>query len=77
VSGAWRRLHNEEFYNLYASPNIIRAIKSRRKRWAGHVELMREMRNAHSILVGNLKGRDHAEELGVYGSIILKWILGN
>jgi len=37
VTGKWRRLHNEELYDLYSSPDIIRVIKSRRTRWAGHV----------------------------------------
>jgi len=37
VAGGWRRLHNEELHNLYISPNIIRVIKSRRMKWAGHV----------------------------------------
>jgi hypothetical protein len=37
VTGDWRRLHNEELNDLYCSPNIVRVIKSRRKRWAGHV----------------------------------------
>jgi hypothetical protein len=40
VTGGWRKLHNEELHNLYSSPNIIRAIKSRRMRWAGHVARM-------------------------------------
>jgi hypothetical protein len=40
VTGEWRRLHNEELYAVYSSPNIIRVIKSRRLRWAGHVARM-------------------------------------
>jgi hypothetical protein len=40
VTGEWRKLHNEELHNLYSSPNIIRMIKSRRIRWAGHVARM-------------------------------------
>jgi hypothetical protein len=47
VAGGWRRLHNEEFYNLYASPNISRVIKSRRMKWAGHVTRLLEMRNSY------------------------------
>jgi hypothetical protein len=52
VAGDWRRLHNEELHNFYASPNIIRVIKSRRMRWAGHVAHMGGMRNVYRILVG-------------------------
>jgi hypothetical protein len=52
VTGDWRKLHNEELQNLYPSPNIIRMMKSRRIRWAGHVARMRETRNAYKILVG-------------------------
>jgi hypothetical protein len=55
--GDWRRLHNEELHNFYASPNIIRAIKSRRMRWAGHVTLRGEMRNGYIILVGKHEGK--------------------
>jgi hypothetical protein len=40
VTGEWRKLHSEELHNLYSSPNIIRQIKSRRMRWAGHVARM-------------------------------------
>jgi hypothetical protein len=43
VAGGWIRLHNEELYNLYASPNIIRAIKSRSMIWEGHVARMGEI----------------------------------
>jgi hypothetical protein len=57
VAGGWRRLHNEELHNLYASPYIIRVIKLRRMRWEGHVARMREMRNAYKILVRKLRGK--------------------
>jgi hypothetical protein len=42
VTGGWRKLHNVELHNLYSSPSIIKIIKSRRKRWAGHVARMEE-----------------------------------
>jgi hypothetical protein len=51
VTGGWTRLHNEELHNLYASPNIVRVIKSRRVRWAGHLAGMGKMRNTYSVLV--------------------------
>jgi hypothetical protein len=52
VTGEWRQLHNEELHILYASPNIIRQIKSRRMRWAGHVARMGEERNMYRVLMG-------------------------
>jgi hypothetical protein len=52
VKGEWRQLHNEELRDLYSSPSIIRIIKSRRMRWAGHVARMGEKRNAYRLLVG-------------------------
>jgi hypothetical protein len=52
VTGGCRKLRNEELHNLYSSPNIIRIIKSRRMRWAGHVAPMGSKRNAYRILVG-------------------------
>jgi hypothetical protein len=57
VAGEWRRLHNEEPNDLYSSPNIIRVIKSRRMRWAGHVARMGEGRGEYRILVGRTEGR--------------------
>jgi hypothetical protein len=57
VTGEWRRLHNEELNDLYSSSNIIRVIKSRRMRWAGHVARMGEGRGAYRILVGRPEGR--------------------
>jgi hypothetical protein len=52
----WRKLHNEELHNLYASPSIIRMIKSRRMKWVGHVARMGARRNAYRILVGKPEG---------------------
>jgi hypothetical protein len=52
VTGEWRNLHNKELHDLHSSPSIIRIIKSRRMRWAGHVARMGEKRNAYRLLVG-------------------------
>ena len=49
-NGEWRRPYNEELHSLYRSPNIVRVIKSRRLRWAGHVARMEEGRSAFKIL---------------------------
>jgi hypothetical protein len=50
-------LHNEELHNSYSSPNIIRQIKSRRMRWAGHVTHMGEERKMYKVLAGKPKGK--------------------
>jgi hypothetical protein len=57
VTGEWRKLHNEEIRDLYHSPSIIRIIKSRRMRWAGHVARMGEMRKAYRLFVGKPEGK--------------------
>jgi hypothetical protein len=51
VTGDWRKLHNEELNDLYSLPNIVRVVKSRRMRWAGHVLRMGEDRGVHRVLV--------------------------
>jgi len=53
----WRRLHNEELNDLYSSHNILRVIKWRRMRWAGHVARMGEERGLYRVLVGKPEGR--------------------
>jgi len=55
--GEWRRLHKEELNDLYSSPNIVRVIKSRRMRWAGHVARMGEERGVYRVLVGKPEGK--------------------
>jgi hypothetical protein len=57
VTAEWRKLHNEEFHDLYSSPSIIRIIKSRRMRWAGHIARKGEKRNAYRLFVGKPEGR--------------------
>jgi hypothetical protein len=57
VTGCWRKLHNEELHGLYSSPSIVKVIKARRMRWAGHVARMGEVRGAYDILVGRPEGR--------------------
>jgi PAS domain-containing protein len=57
VIGGWRKLRNEELHNLFSLPSIIRMIKSKRMRWAGHVARMGEKRNAYRFLVGKPEGK--------------------
>jgi hypothetical protein len=57
MTGEWRKLHNEELHDLYSSASIIRKIKSRRMRWAGHVPRMGEKRNAYRLLVRKPEGK--------------------
>jgi hypothetical protein len=57
LTGGWRKLHNEELHNLYSSPSIIRIMKKRRMRWAGHVARMGEKRNVYRLLVGKPEGK--------------------
>jgi hypothetical protein len=57
VTGGWRKVHNEELHGLYYSPSIIRVIKGRWMRWAGHVAHMGEVTGAYYILVGKPEGR--------------------
>ena len=57
ITGEWRKLHNAELHALYSLPNIIRSLKSRRLRWAGHVARMEQSRNAYRVLVGKPEGK--------------------
>jgi len=67
VTGEWRRLQNEELNDLYSTPNIVRVIKSRRMRLAGHVARMGVERGVYRVFVGKLEERDHWGVLGVDG----------
>ena len=58
VTGERRRLHNEELNDFYPSPNIVRVIKTKRMRWAGHVARMGEERGVYRVLVGKPEGRN-------------------
>ena len=57
VTGDWRKLHNEELSDLYSLPNIVRVVKSRRMRWAGHVARIGEGSGVHRVLVGKPEGK--------------------
>jgi len=67
VTGEWRRLHNEKLNDLYSSPNIVRVIKSRRMRWAGHVARMGGERGCTGSWWGNRREGDHWGDLGLDG----------
>jgi hypothetical protein len=73
--GSWKKLHNDELHSLYSSPNIVRVIKSRRMKWAGHVARM-EGRGVYRVLVGRPKSKNHSEDLEVCGRITLRRTLG-
>ena len=81
VTGEWRRLHNEELNDLYCSHNIVRVIKLRRMRWAGHVARMGEGRGVDRVLVGKPEGkrplgrpRHRREDLQEVGYGGMDWI---
>ena len=74
VRGDWRKLRNEELNDLYCSPNILRVIKSRRIRWAGHVARMGKRRGVYRVWGGHLREGDHSGDPGVDGRTILRWI---
>ena len=74
VTGEWRKLHNEELNDLYSSRNIVRVMKSRIMRWAGHVACVGERRDVYRDLVGKREGQSHVEDPGVGGMIILRSI---
>jgi hypothetical protein len=87
--GSWRKLHNDELHSLYSSLNIVRVIKSRRVRWAGHVERMGEGRGVYRVLVGSPEGKRplgrprrrwenninmDLREIGILGRIGFSWL---
>ena len=74
VTGEWRRLHNEELNDMYCSTNIVRVIKWRRMRWAGHVARMGRGEVRTGFWWGSPRERDHLEDLGVDRKVILELI---
>jgi len=73
VAGEWRKLHKEELNDLYSSPHIIRVTNWRRIIWVGYVARM-GTEVYTGFWWGNLRATEHFEDLGVNGSVILKWI---
>jgi hypothetical protein len=72
VAGEWRKLHNEELNDLYASPSTVRVIKSRRMSWAVHVARVWERRGVYWVLVGKPEGKSHLGDPVLDGRIILR-----
>ena len=67
------QIFNVELSDLYSLPNIVRVVKSRRMRWAGHVARMGEERGVHRVLVGKPEGKSHWGDPDIDGRIILRW----
>jgi hypothetical protein len=67
ITGEWRKLHSGELHDLYSSPDIIRQMKSRRMRWAGHVACMGEGRNLYRVLLGNSREIGNLKYQGLDG----------
>jgi hypothetical protein len=74
VTGEWRKLHEEELNDLYSSTNIILVIRSRILKWKERVVCMGNRRGACRVLVGKPEGKNHLEDPGLDGRIVLKWI---
>jgi hypothetical protein len=74
VTGKWRKLHNEELNDLYFLPNIVRVVKSRRMKWAGHVARMGEDRGVHRVLAGKPEGKRPLGRPRRRWEDILRWI---
>ena len=74
VTAEWKKLHNEELNDLYFSPSIVRVIKSRRMRLAGHAARVGEWRGVYWVMVGNPRERDHLGDPGADWRIILRRI---
>jgi hypothetical protein len=71
----WRKIHNEELKDLYSSPNIVRVIKSRRKRWTGHVAHVSGRGETYAgFWWGNLRERNHLGDPDIDRRKILRWI---
>jgi hypothetical protein len=75
MTRGWRKLHNEDLNKLNSSPSIIRTIKSRRMRWAGHVARMEAKKNACRILVGKPEGKRPLGRPRHRWWMVLKWML--
>jgi hypothetical protein len=74
--GSWIKPRNDEFHSLYSSPNIVRVIKSRGMRLAGHVARMGQGRGIYRVLVGRPEGKRPLERTRRRGRITLSWTLG-